>query len=73
MDTQQLYTTFTNKKVVTSMLLVAIGLSLILSAMIRYLAGQWYMPTAFVGICLITALVYMYWLDRQNWLSNTID
>jgi hypothetical protein len=67
MDTQQLYVTFTNKKVVTSMLLVAIGLGLVLSAMIKYLAGQWYMPTAFVGICLVVALVYMYWLDRQDW------
>ena len=67
MDTQQLYLTFTNKKVVTSMLIVAIGLGLVLSCMIKYLAGQWYMPTAFVGICLVTALVYMYWLDRLDW------
>ena len=67
MDIQQLYVTFTNKKVVTSMLLLAIGLGILLSAMVRYLAGKWYMPTAFVGICLVAAIVYMYWLDRQDW------
>ena len=67
MDTRQLYDTFTNPKVITSMLLVAIGLGIVLSAMLKYLAGQWYMPAAFVGICLVTALVYMYWLDRQDW------
>jgi hypothetical protein len=67
MDVQQIYTTFTNPKVVTSMLLVAIGLGLVLSAMLKYLSGQWYMPTLFVALCLATALVYMYWLDRQDW------
>ncbi|MDO9036519.1 MAG: hypothetical protein Q7U51_15120 [Methanoregula sp.] len=66
MDIQQLYVTFTNKKVVTSMLLLGIGLGLVLSAMIRYLAGKWYMPTAFVGLCLVVAIVYMYWLDKQD-------
>ncbi|MFA4824049.1 MAG: hypothetical protein WC593_02715 [Methanoregula sp.] len=67
MDIQQLYTTFTNKKVVTSMLVLGMALGIVLSALLRYLAGQWYMPTAFVGICLATAIVYMYWLDRQDW------
>jgi hypothetical protein len=67
MDVQQLYTTFTNPNVITSMLLVAIVLGIVLSAMMRYLAGQWYMPTLFVGICLLTAIVYMVWLDRQDW------
>lgn len=67
MDVQQLYSTFTNPKVITSMFLVAIGLGLVLSAMIRYLADRWYMPTLFVAVCLVTALVYMYWLDRQDW------
>jgi len=67
MDTQLLYVTFTNKKVVTSMILLGIVLGLVLSALIRYFAGQWYMPTAFVGICLVVAIMYMYWLDRQDW------
>jgi hypothetical protein len=67
MDIQKIYITFTNPKVVTSMLFVAIGLGLVLSALIRYLAGRWYMPTLFVALCLVTALVYMYWLDRLDW------
>jgi hypothetical protein len=67
MDTEQIYTTFTNPKVVTSMILLGVLLGLVLSAMIRYLAGQWYMPTLFVGVCLAVALLYMYWLDKQDW------
>jgi hypothetical protein len=67
MDTQLLYVTFTNKKVVTSMILLGIVLGLVLSALIRYFSGQWYMPTVFVGICLVVAIIYMYWLDRQDW------
>lgn len=67
MDVQQIYTTFTNPKVVTSMLLIAVGLGLVLSAMLKYFSGRWYMPTLFVGLCLVTALVYMYWLDQQDW------
>jgi uncharacterized membrane protein YfcA len=67
MDVQQLYTTFTNPRVVTSMLLLGIILGIVLSALVHYLAGQWYMPTAFVGICLVVAVGYMYWLDRQDW------
>ncbi len=67
MDTTQLYVTFTNPKVVTSMLLLGIGLGIVLSALMRYLAGEWYMPTAFVAVCTITAVAYMYWLDRQDW------
>jgi hydrogenase/urease accessory protein HupE len=67
MITQQLYDTFTNPRVVTSMMLVAIGLGLILSAMLKYLNQEWYMPTLFVALCLVTALGYMYWLDHQDW------
>ncbi|MFA4876965.1 MAG: hypothetical protein WC586_06095 [Methanoregula sp.] len=67
MDTRQLYNTFTNSKVVTSMLLLGVILGIILSSLIRYFAGQWYMPAAFVAICLVAALGYMYWLDRQDW------
>jgi uncharacterized membrane protein YccC len=70
MDIQQLYVTFTNPKVVTSMLILGIILGVVLSSLIRYFAGQWYMPTAFVGICLVTAIGYMYWLDRQDWRDD---
>lgn len=67
MDTAQLYNTFTNPKVVTSMLLLGIVLGIVLSLLLRYLAGRWYMPAAFVAICTVTAVLYMYWLDRQDW------
>ncbi|MGB7788824.1 hypothetical protein [Methanoregula sp.] len=67
MDTAQLYNTFTNPKVVTSMLLIGIALGIVLSLLLRYLAGRWYMPAAFVAICTVTAVLYMYWLDRQDW------
>jgi hypothetical protein len=70
MDTQQLYATFTNSKVITSMLLLGIGLGIVLSAMLRFLAGLWYMPVAFVAICLVTALVYGWWLDRQDFRED---
>lgn len=67
MDIQQLYDTFTNPRVITSMMLVAICLGLVLSGMLKYLSREWYMPTLFVALCLGTALGYMYWLDRQDW------
>ncbi|MDD5141848.1 hypothetical protein [Methanoregula sp.] len=70
MDIQQVYHTFTNPKVVTSMMLIAIGLGLVLSAMLKYLSGQWYMPTLFVSLCLLTALIYMYWLDHMDWRDD---
>jgi len=70
MDIQQLYNTFTNPRVITSMMLVAICLGLVLSAMLKYLSQEWYMPTLFVTFCLGTALGYMYWLDRQDWREN---
>ncbi len=70
MDTQQLYATFTNQKVVTSMLLLGIGLGIVLSAMLRYLTGLWYMPVAFVALCLATALLYGWWLDRQDFRDS---
>jgi dolichyl-phosphate-mannose--protein O-mannosyl transferase len=70
MDIQQLYVTFTNPKVVTSMILLGICLGIVLSSLLRYFAWQWYMPTAFVGICLVVALVYMYWLDRQDFRAE---
>lgn len=70
MDIQQIYDTFTNPRVITSMMLVAICLGLVLSAMLKYLFGEWYMPTLFVALCLATALGYMYWLDRQDWRNS---
>jgi len=70
LDTSQLYSTFTNPKIVTSMLLLGIGLGIVLSALLHYLAGVWYMPAAFVGICLVTVLVYGWWLERQDWQED---
>jgi uncharacterized membrane protein len=67
MDTGQLYLLFTNPKVITSMLLLGIGLGILLSLLVQHLAGQWYMPVSFVAVCLLSALAYMYWLDRQDW------
>ena len=48
------------------MLLLGIGLGIVLSALVRYGSGQWYMPAAFIAICAVTAMVYGYWLDRQG-------
>ena len=70
MDIAQLYVTFTNSKVITSMLLLGICLGIILSALIRYWSGRWYMPTVFVAICTVTAIAYMYWLDRQDFRDD---
>ncbi len=70
MDTEALYATFTNPKVLTSMLLLGIGLGLILSALIRYTWGQWYMPVVFAVICIVTLIVYGYWLDRQDFRDD---
>ncbi len=66
MDVQQLYTTFTHPRVITSMLILGIVLGIVLSLFVQHFAGQWWMPTAFVGICLVVAVGYMYWLDRQE-------
>jgi hypothetical protein len=70
MDTSQLYATFTNQKVVTSMLLLGIGLGIVLSALLRFLAGVWYLPVIFVGICAVTALTYGWWLDKQDFRDD---
>jgi uncharacterized membrane protein YfcA len=70
MDIQQIYVVFTNPKVVTSMILIGIVLGIVLSLLVQNLAGQWYMPTLFVGICVIVALAYMSWLDRQDWRDD---
>jgi hypothetical protein len=70
MDTSQLYNTFTNPKVITSMLLLGIGLGIVLSALLRYWSGRWYMPTAFVAICTVSAIGYTYWLDRQDFQDD---
>jgi len=70
MDTSAIYTTFTNPKVVTSMLLLGIFLGIVLSVLVRAWAGRWYMPATFVGICLVTAIVYGLWLDRQDWRED---
>ena len=67
MDIAELYTTFTNSRVVTSMLILGIVLGIVLSLLVQHLAGAWYMPAAFVAICTVTAVAYMYWLDRQDW------
>ena len=70
MDIDALYDTFTNPKVVTSMLLLGIGLGILLSALVRYWADRWYMPAVFVAICTVTAVLYVYWLDRQDWRED---
>lgn len=66
MDTEALYTTFTHPKVVTSMLLLGIGLGLVLSVLMRLFWGLWYLPAAMAVICLGTVVAYMVWLDRQE-------
>jgi uncharacterized membrane protein AbrB (regulator of aidB expression) len=48
------------------MLLLGIVLGIVLSALMKYWSGRWYMPTAFVAICTGTAVAYMAWLDRQD-------
>ena len=70
MDTSQLYNTFTNPRIVTSMLLLGILLGIVLSALLHYLAGVWYMPVLFVGICLGTVIVYGWWLEKQDWQED---
>ena len=70
MDTDQAYLIFTNPRVVTSMILIGMVLGIVLSLLVQNLAGEWYMPTLFVGICLAVALAYMYWLDRQDWRED---
>jgi hypothetical protein len=66
MDTDALYATFTHPKVVTSMLLVGIGLGLALSVLMNLFWGQWFLPVAFAALALGTVIVYMVWLDRQE-------
>jgi hypothetical protein len=66
MDTEALYATFTHPKVVTSMLLIGIGLGLALSVLMSLFWGAWYLPVTLVAVCLGTVLLYMVWLDRQD-------
>ena len=45
---------------------LGIALGILLSVLLQALAGQWYMPPAFVGVCLLAAVLYLAWLDRQE-------
>ena len=66
MDTAAIYNTFTHPKVVTSMLLVGIGLGLALSALLFLFEGAWFLPVAFAAVVLGTVILYMIWLDLQD-------
>jgi len=70
METTALYDTFTNPRVVTSMLLLGIGLGIALCILLKYLWGQWYMPIAFAALCAGTLAGYLYWLDRQDFRDD---
>jgi len=70
METTALYDTFTNPRVVTSMLLLGIGLGIALCILLKYLWGQWYMPIAFAALCAVTLAGYLYWLDRQDFRDD---
>lgn len=72
MDTGALYDTFTRPKVVTSMLLVGIGLGLALSVLMQMFRDQWFLPVASAALVLIIGIIYMVWLDRQE-LSGMQD
>lgn len=73
MDTGTLYATFTSPKVVTSMLLAGIGLGLALSVLMRLFLGQWYFPFLFAALALGAAILYMAWLDRQDFRAGLAD
>lgn len=70
MDTDALYATFTHPKVVTSMLLIGIGLGLALSVLMSFFRDEWYLPFVLAAVCLVTVLLYMVWLDRQDFRDD---
>jgi hypothetical protein len=70
MDTEALYATFTHPKVVTSMLLIGIGLGLALSVLMSLFRDEWYLPVVLASVCLGTVLLYMVWLDRQDFRDD---
>jgi len=72
MDTDALYTTFTHPKVVTSMLLIGIGLGLGLSVLLRFFWGAWYLPVAFIALAFGIVVLYMIWLDRQDFRDELV-
>jgi hypothetical protein len=72
MDADALYTTFTHPKVVTSMLLIGIGLGLGLSVLLRLFWGAWYLPVAFIALAFGIVVLYMVWLDRQDFRDELV-
>jgi uncharacterized membrane protein YccC len=70
MDIAALYAPFTHPKVVTSMLVIGIGLGLALSVLMSLFWGEWYLPFVLAAVCLGTALLYMVWLDRQDFRDD---
>jgi archaellum biogenesis protein FlaJ (TadC family) len=72
MDTAALYNTFTHPKVVTSMLLAGIGLGLLLSALLYLFQGTWFLPVGFAAVILGTVIIYMVWLDRQEFRTDDV-
>lgn len=72
MDTAALYNTFTHPKVVTSMLLAGIGLGLLLSAFLYFFQGTWFLPAGFAAVILGTVIIYMVWLDRQEFRADEV-
>lgn len=72
MDTAALYNTFTHPKVVTSMLLAGIGLGLLLSALLYFFQGTWFLPVGFAAVILGIVIIYMVWLDRQEFRTDEV-
>ncbi|OPX61933.1 MULTISPECIES: hypothetical protein [unclassified Methanoregula] len=72
MDTAALYDTFTHPKVVTSMLLAGIGLGLLLSGLLYFFQGTWFLPVGFAAVILGTVIGYMVWLDRQEFRTDEV-
>ena len=72
MDTAALYNTFTHPKVVTSMLLAGIGLGLLLSGLRFFFQGTWFLPAGFAAVILGTVIIYMVWLDRQEFRMDEV-
>jgi hypothetical protein len=71
MDTGTPHSSFTNPRVVMSMVFMCIGLVIALCVLIIFCRGTWYLPALFVALTVSMVVAYLWWLDGQDFSKDS--